>query len=45
MGKLDVGAPEADFGREQALLSFGPGWQTNTICNRYFDKKEFVSIR
>ena len=37
-GKLDVGASEDDFGGGHALLRFGPGWQTNTIWNRYFDK-------
>ena len=25
-GKLDVGAPENDFGGDHALPSFGPGW-------------------
>ena len=29
---------EDDFGGGHALRSFGPGWQTNTIWNRYFDK-------
>ena len=41
-GKLDVGAPEGDFGGGHALRSFGPGWQTNTIWNRYFDKTNLL---
>ena len=41
-GKLDVGAPDADFGGGHALPSFGPGWQTNTIWNRYFDKTNLL---
>ena len=41
-GKLDVGAPDDDFGRDLALPSFGPGWQTNTIWNRYFDKTNLL---
>ena len=41
-GKLDVGAPEDDFGGSHALPSFGPGWQTNTIWNRYFDKTNLL---
>ena len=30
-GKLDIRAPEDDFGGGHALPSFGPGWQTNAI--------------
>ena len=41
-GKLDVGAPEDDFAGGHALPSFGPGWQTNTIWNRYFDKTNLL---
>ena len=41
-GKLDVGALEHDFGGGHRLLSFGPGWQTNTIWNRYFDKTNLL---
>ena len=41
-GKLDVGAPEDDFGVGHALPSFDPGWQTNTIWNRYFDKMNLL---
>ena len=41
-GKLDVGAPDDDFGGGHALPSFGPGWQTNTIWNRYFDKTNLL---
>ena len=41
-GKLDVGAPEYDFGGGHALPSFGPGWQTNTIWNQYFDKTNLL---
>ena len=41
-GKLDVGAPEDDFGGSHALPSFGPGWKTNTIWNRYFDKTNLL---
>ena len=29
--KLDVGAPEGDFGGGHASPSFGPGWQTNSL--------------
>ena len=39
-GKLDVGAPEDDF--RGGLRSFGPGWQTNTIWNRYFNKTDLL---
>ena len=41
-GKLDVGAAEDDFGGGYALTCFGPGWQTNTIWNRYFDKTNLL---
>ena len=41
-GKLDVGAPEDDFGGSHALPSFGTGWQTNTIWNRCFDKTNLL---
>ena len=41
-GKLDVGAPEDDFGGGHALRSFGPGWQTNTIWNPHFDKTNLL---
>ena len=41
-GKLDVGTPEYDFGGGHALPSFGPGWQTNTIWNWYFDKTNLL---
>ena len=41
-GKLVVGAPEDDFGEGYALPSFGPGWQTNTIWNRYFHKTNLL---
>ena len=41
-GKLDVGAPDDDFGGGHALPSFGPGWFTNTIWNRYFDKTNLL---
>ena len=40
--KLDVGDPDDDFGEGHALPSFGPGWQTNTIRNRYFDKTNLL---
>ena len=44
-GKLDVGAPEDDFGGGHTLPSFGPGWQMNTIWTRYFDKTNlFLSV-
>ena len=41
-GKLDVGAPDHNFGGGHALCSFGPGWQRNTIWNRYFDKTNLL---
>ena len=41
-GKLDVGAPEDDFGGGHALPSFGPGWQMDTMWNRYFDKTNLL---
>ena len=41
-GKLDVAAPEDDYWGDHALPSFGPGWQTNTIWNRYFDKTNLL---
>ena len=41
-GKLVVGAPDDEFGGGHALPSFGPGWQTNTIWNRYFDKTNLL---
>ena len=41
-GKLDVEAPEDDFGGGHALPSFDPNWQTNTIWNRYFDKTNLL---
>ena len=43
-GKLDVGAPNDDFGGGHALLGFDPGWQTNTIWNRYFDKTNLLLL-
>ena len=40
--KLDARAPEDDFGGGHALPSVGPGWQMNTIWNRYFDKTNLL---
>ena len=41
-GNLNIGAPEEDFGGGHALPSFGPGWQTNTVWNRYFHKTSLL---
>ena len=30
-GKLEVGAPEDDFGECHALPSFGPGWKMESV--------------
>ena len=43
-GKLDVGAPNDDFGGGHALPGFGPVWQTNTIWNQYFDKTNLLLL-